>query len=99
MFTKQRGQALGRVRGKCRWCDSSVQQAGGDWAAEGWSGEDAYECPAASPCLCLPCNGLGFVEVNDRRTGEIERETCANCLGAGEVPGPHWPWRHPEPTR
>ena len=98
-FTKERGQALGRVRGKCRWCAASVQAIGPDWAAEGWSGGDAYECAAAPPWPCRPCEGRGFIEVRDRRTGETARETCGNCHGEGFVPGPHWPWRHPEPTR
>ena len=84
------------MRGKCRYCGSSVFAAGYGWASED-GGPEPYECLAAPPVPCPPCNGIGKVldEEESQRLGREVFARCSPCRGRGFVPGPHWPWRHP----
>ncbi len=85
------------VRGKCRQCDTSVQQAQYGWIGE-HAGPHPYECPAAAPVTCPACDGVGELPDDDRNLTDDDSDDpviCPNCVGVGEVPGPHWPWRHP----
>lgn len=85
-------KALGLTRGKCRWCAASVQEAHHGWASEDGAAEP-YDCPAAARRPCPGCETAG--ETLDERTGRARR--CIVCGGTGYVPGPHWPYRHPNP--
>lgn len=91
-----RGAATRSVRGKCRFCCSSVSRERYGWAGE-QGGPEPYECVAAPPVTCPPCDGLGRLrdEEESRRLGRDVLARCECCRGRGEVPGPHWPWRHP----
>lgn len=50
-----------------------------------WWANAESECSAAPVRVCPECAGA---------QGE---DVCPRCFGQGFVPGPHWPWRHPEP--
>lgn len=88
----------GRVRGKCRHCTTSVQQARYGWASEDGA-LDPYDCLAAPDVVCPPCDGIGsfLPEPGTPQAERGERRPCLPCAGTGRVPGPHWPWRHPNP--
>lgn len=82
------------TRAKCRYGPSheSVALVDGEW----W-GEDTrdFGCCMAPSDTCPVCDGAGGVEPEE---GEVLiGATCPLCLGSGEVPGPHWPWRHDHP--
>lgn len=80
------------TRGKCRHCAASVNDASGPWHDEAaWA--EPQCCPAAPTTLCEPCSGAGTLYPPN-----AEPIPCPPCAGTGEIPGPHWPWRHPEPA-
>lgn len=95
------------VRGKCGWQDArheSVRLVGGEWF-----GEDSrsFECPFAPRDPCPVCQTAGEVEISaaeaelaqyDGTEGAQRlRKPCLPCQGSGYVPGPHWPYRFPQP--
>jgi hypothetical protein len=90
------------TRAKCRFGPNheSVRLVGDEW----W-GEDSRDiaCALAPPDPCATCAGAGEVElVGDelamaRQSGGPTRRPCTPCGGLGRVPGPHWPWRWPQP--
>jgi hypothetical protein len=93
------------VRGKCRYDrHESVRLVSGEW----W-GEDSRssECAWAPEDVCPVCTGAGFVELSREEaqlsqydgadTADARRKPCVPCDGTGFVPGPHWPYRFPQP--
>lgn len=85
------------VRGKCRFCNHSVRRRlSGIWMSEWGGSPDPDDCGDAPLEVCPSCAGLGYHESEERdEDGEPKRSKCGYCEGLGEVPGPHWPWRHP----
>lgn len=98
------------VRGKCRYDrHESVRLVDGEWWGESSRG---YECALAPEHQCTVCQGRGFHElrgaeaeqaaldglpVQEQGGEKVVRKPCAPCRGVGYVPGPHWPYRFPEP--
>jgi hypothetical protein len=93
------------TRGKCRYGPSheSVRDNGGEWWGE--SSRDVA-CPYAPEDPCGPCGGTGYRELTEgeARLAQYDglpeaplKRRCPVCRGLGLVPGPHWPWRHPQP--
>lgn len=93
------------VRGKCRYDrHESVRLVGGEW----W-GEDSRssECPLAPEDVCPVCDGAGELELSPSEAQLAQydgteaswdkRKPCVPCQGSGFVPGPHWPYRFPQP--
>lgn len=99
------GQLITRLvpRGKCRYDDHESVRLVGDV----WFGEDTHDdaCYLAPPDPCPPCAGLGRVPLTDQEqqaesanaANTVRDKPCESCRGTGEVPGPHWPWRHLHP--
>lgn len=83
------------VRGKCRWCDHSVRAARYGWASE-YQPDEPYDCPVGPSVECPPCSGTGVLEPDEDADDQTPLP-CQPCRGTGRVPGPHWPWRHPDP--
>lgn len=92
------------TRGKCRYGPrhESVCLVGDEWL-----GEATYEytCWLAPTDPCPTCDGTGRVELSPEEDG-MERadvasrtrdKPCSSCHGQGYVPGPHWPYRWPQP--
>lgn len=100
------GQLLTRlvVRAKCRYGPSheSVRLVG-----DVWFGEDTADdaCYLAEPDVCEVCAGLGRVPLSDEElaaesanaASTVRDKPCEPCQATGQVPGPHWPWRHDHP--
>lgn len=101
----------GVTRGKCRYGPSheSVALAGEEWIGES---SGTAECDFAPQDTCTTCDGRGFHELRGQAAeqaaleghpaemvgGElVARRPCPPCAGLGQVPGPHWPWRWPQP--
>lgn len=97
------------VRGKCGWQDArheSVRLVGGEWF-----GEDSrsFECLLAPEDTCPVCDGAGQIELSAAESqlakfdtsaetaGKPTKRPCLPCAGRGFVPGPHWPYRFPQP--
>lgn len=96
------------VRGKCRYeRHESVRLVGGEW----W-GEDSRssECSLAPEDTCPVCDGAGEIGLPAAESalaqydgteavwqGRPVRKPCLPCQGSGYVPGPHWPYRFPQP--
>jgi hypothetical protein len=87
----------------------SVRLTGGEWFGESSRGR---ECPYAPQDQCPTCQGRGFHELRgpaaeqaaldglpvEMSGGEkVARKPCPPCRGSGYVPGPHWPYRFPQP--
>jgi len=101
------------VRGKCgmwEWtgrggpCDESVRLVDNQWWGENSRGP---ECPGAPEQQCPTCAGTGRIELSPT-DAELARydgtesswskdKPCKACGATGYVPGPHWPFRYPEP--
>jgi hypothetical protein len=99
------------TRGKCSHGDSheSVRLVDGEWWGET---TNDTACPYAPEDQCVTCAGRGFHEVRGQAAeqlaldghpvdvvgGEkVARKPCPPCRGSGYQPGPHWPWRWPQP--
>lgn len=98
------------VRGKCGYWEEglrheSVRLVGGEWFGEDSRG---FECPFAPRDVCPVCNGAGFVLVSpsaaqlaqydsSQSAEEARKKPCIPCQASGFVPGPHWPYRFPQP--
>lgn len=92
------------VRGKCRYDrHESVRLVDGEWWGESSRG---YECAFAPEHQCPVCNGAGEIEISvseaelaqyDGAGPPKNRKPCRPCGATGYVPGPHWPYRYPEP--
>lgn len=93
------------VRGKCRYYrHESVRLVGGEWWGEDSRGS---ECPYAPEDVCPVCTGAGFVEMSldeaalaqydGTEADATRRKPCVPCHKSGFVPGPHWPYRFPQP--
>ena len=93
---------VGRTRGKCRWGpnEQSVRKVGDFWLGES---TNDYACHLAPSQVCPRCEGRGLipptpeeVAMAGANTAPADRQ-CETCTGTGQVPGPHWPWRHDHP--
>lgn len=92
------------VRGKCRYDrHESVRLVDGEWWGES---SRSVECAYAPQNVCPVCQGAGEVEIPaaeaqlaqyDGAGPAQRRKPCLPCAGSGYVPGPHWPYRFPEP--
>lgn len=96
-----RTSLLTLVRGKCRYDrHESVRLVDNEWWGE-WS--RSSECPLAPEQQCPTCSGTGEVEVTAQEGRDGTENTwtktkpCEPCGGVGYVPGPHWPYRFPQP--
>ena len=96
------------VRGKCGYWAQNLRHESVRLVDNQWFGEDSrsYECPFAPQAPCPVCQGAGFIELPvaeaalaqyDGHTNNPTRKPCLPCAGSGYVPGPHWPYRFPQP--
>lgn len=97
------------VRGKCGYWESNLRHESVRLVDNQWLGEDSrsYECPYAPPDTCPTCDGAGEIELPAAAaelasydgTGAAPKAKvpCLTCAGSGFVPGPHWPYRFPQP--
>lgn len=97
------------VRGKCGYWETGLRHESVRLVRGQWFGEDSrsYECPFAPPDQCPVCKGRGEIELSPSEA-ELARydgtemnwrkaKRCMPCGGTGYVPGPHWPYRFPQP--
>lgn len=96
------------TRGKCRYDrHESVTLVDGQWWGESSRG---FECALAPEDPCTACGTRGEVEAVPDEKGLLQFDgpqfmwgdgkiwkTCEDCNGSGYVPGPHWPYRWPQP--
>lgn len=94
------------VRGKCRYDrHESVRLVGGEWWGESSRGA---ECAYAPEDICPICDGRGYTEIplTEAQLSQYDeaadaerarRKLCQPCGTTGFVPGPHWPYRFPQP--
>lgn len=94
------------VRGKCRYDrHESVRLVGGEWWGES---SRSAECAWAPEDVCPICDGRGYVEIplaeaqlsqydGPEDAERARRKLCQPCGTTGFVPGPHWPYRFPQP--
>jgi hypothetical protein len=92
--------ADGLTHGHCRYGACSVVAVPG---RSGWPWSDRLtgddECDAAPRRPCETCSGAGVVPCAGCALGERcpGAHRCDWCAGLGDVAGPHWPYRFPEP--
>lgn len=96
------------VRGKCRYDrHESVRLVDGQWWGES---SRSFECAWAPEHTCPKCDGKGFLVVSafEAQMAQYDgdehyngpagtQKVCPGCAGTCYLPGPHWPYRFPEP--